>query len=170
MHLEAPLYNDSLIGSSLQSGIREVFYLCMLGKTQRDEACFCTNDLWFDWSNDRRAEPGKMSRVLERGATESRKIFQVYTALYPPSFNSQVIIIAGSVRIQLHVDIDCFAKNDFWLQDFSFPVLSCLYSVIPRELSNFHLALTMVQHITAENWEFYDAIAKSLKLILSTVE
>lgn len=32
VHLEAPHYNDSLIGSSLQSGIREVFYLRVLGK------------------------------------------------------------------------------------------------------------------------------------------
>ena len=52
MHLEAPHYKDSLIGSSLQSGIREVFDLSMHGNTPRDEARFSTNALWFDWSDD----------------------------------------------------------------------------------------------------------------------
>lgn len=40
MCTEAPHYNNSLIGSTLQSGIREVFYLCTLENTRRDEACF----------------------------------------------------------------------------------------------------------------------------------
>lgn len=55
----------------------------MLGKTQRDEACYCTNDLWFDWSTDRRAE-------LLGLESKMRKVSQDL-----PSFSSLEIITAA---------------------------------------------------------------------------
>lgn len=92
VHLEAPHYNDSLIGSSLQSGIREVFHLCMLGNTQRDEACFGTNDLWFDWSSDCRAERANAEPGFSEGSDGvEERFFQVHVEPVPPHSSCRVI-------------------------------------------------------------------------------
>lgn len=78
MHLEAPHYNDSLIGSSLQSGIGEVFYLCTLGNTRRVEAFFfffLTNESGLTAAAIVEVNLGKMSLGLESRPTRWRRVF-----------------------------------------------------------------------------------------------
>ena len=50
VHLEAPHYDDSLIGSSLGSGISEILYLRTLGNTRRLEARGSTGSRASSWT------------------------------------------------------------------------------------------------------------------------
>lgn len=78
MHLEAPHYNDSLIGSSLLSGIGEVFYLCTLGNTWRVEAFFSFSiqmSCGLTAAAIVEVNLGKMSLGLESRSTRWRRVF-----------------------------------------------------------------------------------------------